>query len=42
MVPNWIYTDPEVRITIDIDDAENEALISCHAVALNFYWQYNN
>ena len=40
--PNSVYTDAGVRISIDMGDAENVALISCHSVTWDFGCQYNN
>lgn len=40
--PNSVHTDPGVRITIDIDDAGNVALISFRSVTWDFRCQYIN
>lgn len=41
-MPNSVYTDTGVRITIDIADAENSALSSYHSVTWDIGCQYNN
>ena len=40
--PKCDYTDTEIRITIDIDGADNEALSSQRSVAWHFHRQYSN
>jgi len=42
MMANSVYTDTGVRITIDIDDAENTALSPYYSVTWDISCQYNN
>lgn len=42
MTPNSVCTDTGVRMTIDIDDAEQAILSKYHSVTWSFRYQYNN